>query len=55
MILECSAGHKFDTSHPYYRHLRIGDRCPMELSYDRLTGSKYCRRKLREALQSTLK
>lgn len=47
MKLVCSRGHEFDTSRPLHRHLRVGDRCPMEMSYDRLDGSTYCRRILK--------
>jgi len=51
LVLVCSSGHVFDLSdfqtkfyHPY---IAPGKKCPMEISYDRMNGSKYCRRKLR--------
>lgn len=60
MILRCSRGHTYDTSHPLYKHLeeyyqpwskktfgKFGKRCPMEMSYDRIGGSSYCGRILR--------
>lgn len=48
MILVCSRGCKFDTTRPFSGRLKPGDRCPMVLSYDRMRGSTYCRRILRE-------
>ncbi|MDD4873901.1 MAG: hypothetical protein PHE15_02860 [Dehalococcoidales bacterium] len=48
MILECSRGHRFDTESISYRDLKEGDRCPVEISYDRMTGLTYCRRVLHE-------
>lgn len=49
MLLICSRGHSFDTTHPFNRYLRPGDRCPMLMRYDRIGGSTYCRRVLRES------
>jgi len=48
MKLVCSRGHIYDNTTLFNQHLKAGDRCPMELSYDRLSGSTYCRRKLKE-------
>lgn len=49
MILICSRGHEYDTERwPWWSHLRPGKRCPAELNYDRMTGSTYCRRVLKE-------
>ena len=54
MILVCSAGHRFDLSNIGVRvsfgdnALRVGGRCPMVMEYDRMTGTKYCRRVLKE-------
>lgn len=42
MILICSAGHKFDTTHPFRKHLKVGDRCPETISYNLLGGSVWC-------------
>ncbi len=47
MILVCSAGHRWDTELPFQQR-KPGERCRMELSYDRMSGSTYCRRVLRE-------
>lgn len=48
MILRCSRGHEFDTVRDvWHGNLRDGGRCPMEMSYDRMDGSTYCRRILR--------
>lgn len=49
MKLSCSRGHEFDTAHPFFCNLRVGDRCPMEMTYDRIGGSTYCRRVLKES------
>ena len=46
-ILGCSRGCRWKTSHPFNRHLKPGDRCPNVTDYDRIDGTKYCRRKLR--------
>jgi len=57
MILKCSRGHRFDTDDLVARvtfgdnHLRIGAKCPMVMTYDRLIGTGYCRRVLREILR----
>ena len=49
MKLRCSAGHEYDTEAvTALGNPSEGERCPMELSYDRMHGSKYCRRVLRE-------
>lgn len=54
MILTCSRGHKFDTTDIGHRvewgdsRLRVGGRCPMLMSYDRIGGSTYCGRVLHE-------
>lgn len=32
----------------FYRELKEGDECPMEISYDKVNGSKYCRRILKD-------
>lgn len=52
MILVCSAGHEWNTddfqTRFYHPQLKAGGRCPAELSYDRLYGSQYCRRVLRQ-------
>ena len=49
MLLICTRGHKFDTSkNIWHRGLKPGDKCPMLLSYDRVGGSSYCGRVLRE-------
>ena len=54
MILVCSRGHRFDTTDIGHQvewgsnRLRVGGRCPMEMSYDRMSGSTYCRRILHE-------
>ncbi len=47
MILICSAGHRVDTRHPFEHDRKPGDRCGMELSYDRIHGLTRCRRVLR--------
>ena len=53
MILTCSRGHKFDTddlqTNIHHDSLKVGGRCPMEMSYDRMSGSTYCRRILHDA------
>ena len=52
MILVCSRGHKFDTDDIGHRvewgdnRLEVGGRCPMLIEYNRMSGSKYCRRVL---------
>ncbi len=52
MILVCSRGHKFDTNDSqdsfYHPYVKDGTRCPMLMSYDRMSGSEYCRRILHE-------
>jgi hypothetical protein len=54
MKLICSAGHEFDSNNMSQRisygddRLRVGGRCPALLAYDRLSGSRYCGRLLRE-------
>ena len=48
MKLRCSRGCEFDTTRPFYKDLKEGDRCPNVISYDRIYGSTYCRRILRE-------
>jgi len=48
MILECSAGHKWNTEEIPNPGLKPGARCPMEISYDAIHGSTYCRRVLKE-------
>jgi hypothetical protein len=52
MILACSAGHEWETDHIQTRmnhgDLKPRDRCPMLMSYDRMSGSTYCRRILKE-------
>lgn len=57
MILLCSRGHKFDTTDMGHRaawgdnRLVVGGRCPMALSYDRISGTTYCRRVLRKEVR----
>lgn len=52
MKIECSAGHKYDISTLAGRmqcgDRKPGQRCGMVLTYDRMYGSTYCRRILRE-------
>jgi hypothetical protein len=54
MTLVCSRGHRFDTTDIGQRvsfgdnHLVVGARCPMVMSYDRMTGTEYCRMVLHE-------
>jgi len=54
MKLECSRGHKLDSSNMGHRiafgdnRLIPGGRCPMLMSYNRLDGSTYCRRILKK-------
>jgi hypothetical protein len=48
MILVCSRGCEWDTRDPRNRHLKPGMRCPNVLSYDRMNGTTYCRRILKE-------
>jgi hypothetical protein len=53
MILVCSAKHEFNTEDMGHRveygdyAMRVGGRCPMVMSYDRMSGTKYCRRILK--------
>ena len=46
--LICSRGCTFDTKKPFHRHLEPGMRCPMDLSYDRMSGTTYCGRILKK-------
>ncbi len=54
MLLRCSAGHIVDTNDVGHRitygdnRMVVGGRCPMVMSYDRMEGTRYCRRILRE-------
>ena len=54
MILKCSAGHSFDTKDIGHlvawgqNRLVAGGKCPMLMSYDRIGGSSYCGRILKE-------
>lgn len=53
MILRCSKGHTIDTESFndifYGRSFKKpGGRCSMLISYDRMCGSVYCRRVLKE-------
>lgn len=52
MIIECSNGHRFDISTFEGRmqcgDKRPGDRCGVCTSYDRMSGSKYCGRVLKQ-------
>lgn len=48
MILYCSRGCRWDTSDPRSQHLKPGDRCPNATAYDRIDGTTYCRRVLRD-------
>lgn len=47
VILQCSHGHKYSTKNVWHKHFIEGMRCPMTISYDRLSGSTYCRRILK--------
>lgn len=53
-VLRCSAGHVIDpdTDNLWKRHRhglkKPGDRCGEEISYERMKGSVYCRRVLKE-------
>ncbi len=52
MKIQCSRGHEFDTKKiSTLGQPREGDRCPMELSYDRMSGSRYCGRILRKPIE----
>lgn len=50
-ILICSAGHIYNPnniSHVWWKGLRtIEGKCPEVMSYDRMTGTKRCNRKLK--------
>lgn len=46
-FLKCTRGCHFDTEHPWHRYLKPGDRCPNVLTYDRMSGTTYCRRVIR--------
>lgn len=46
--LRCSRGHEYPLNDIRYRHFEKGMRCPMQMSYDRMFGSVYCRRILQE-------
>jgi hypothetical protein len=54
MQLRCSAGHIFNTADISHRvtygddRMVVGGQCPMVMEYDRMSGTKYCRRVLRE-------
>lgn len=52
MIIECSNGHRFDLSNLAGRaqcgDRRPGDRCGVCVEYDRISGSTYCRRVLKQ-------
>lgn len=53
MILKCSRGCVFDTRDPFNRDLKPGMRCPNVIFYDRIAGTTYCRRVLREKEESS--
>ncbi len=46
--LICSANHKVDLLHPFNWHKKAGDRCNALISYDIMSGARYCRRILRK-------
>jgi hypothetical protein len=52
MILVCSRGCVWNTNDLQTRmnhgDLKPGQRCPMVISYDRMSGSTYCQRILKE-------
>jgi hypothetical protein len=52
MILYCSGKHVWDTMDMQTRlthnSMKVGGRCPGLMSYDRMSGSTYCRRVLKE-------
>ena len=49
MKLICSREHLFNTNKDIWnKELKSGDRCPMVISYDRMSGVKRCKRILRE-------
>jgi hypothetical protein len=58
MILVCSRGHEFNTENIGHRvtwgdnRLIKGGRCPMLMSYDRMSGSTYCQRVLKEKVEN---
>ena len=46
--LICSNGHVYNLEDFRYKHFKVGDKCPMSMSYDLLARPKetFCRRKL---------
>jgi hypothetical protein len=50
MKLKCSANHRIDTrqiSMSGSMGKKPGDKCGIILTYDRMTGTKYCQRRLK--------
>ena len=43
-ILHCSRGCRINTEHVFYDRYKPGDICPHEISYDRMSGTTYCKR-----------
>lgn len=59
MKLQCPAGHKWDDAKASDRwwkgDKKPGDRCGEELSYDRMSGTRRCRRVLHKASPPNVK
>ncbi len=54
MILRCSAGHQIDTESLRLdgrQYKKPGDKCGEIVSYDRVDGTVYCQRRLKEVIK----
>ena len=48
MILICSAGHEWNPEENlWHRNKKVGGKCIALLTYDRMSGSTYCQRRLK--------